>query len=44
MSKMKKILGFAAIVCFIASISSCKMHEKCPAYGKVSKPAKETRI
>jgi len=41
---MKKTLILAALVAFIASISSCKMHEKCPAYGKVTKSGKEVRI
>jgi hypothetical protein len=41
---MKKIIILAAFVAVIAGLSSCKMHEKCPAYGKANQPAKEIRI
>jgi hypothetical protein len=44
MDKMKKILILAAFVSVIVALSSCKMHEKCPAYGKVTKANKEVRI
>lgn len=37
---MKKVLLFLAIVTFVGSVlTSCKSHERCPAYGKVNKSA-----
>ncbi|MCX6290840.1 MAG: hypothetical protein NT126_03660 [Bacteroidetes bacterium] len=31
---MKKILSFVALMAVVAiTVSSCKTHEKCPAYG-----------
>lgn len=33
---MKKIVGlFFVALFFVALLSSCKSHERCPAYGKV---------
>jgi len=35
---MKKIFLFIAIATFVGSVfTSCKSHERCPAYGKVNK-------
>jgi len=37
---MKKIISVFAMLAVLATIvSSCKTHEKCPAYGQNSKPA-----
>jgi hypothetical protein len=34
---MKKVLLLLAIVTFVGSIfTSCKSHERCPAYGKAT--------
>lgn len=35
---MKKVFLLLAIVTFVGSVfTSCKSHERCPAYGKVNK-------
>ena len=35
---MKKVLLFLAIATFVGSVlTSCKSHERCPAYGKAIK-------
>ena len=35
---MKKIISLSIVTLVVAiSLSSCKSHEKCPAYGKVEK-------
>jgi hypothetical protein len=34
---MKKLFAVIAVAAFIISLSSCKTHEKCPAYGKYGK-------
>ena len=35
---MKRILTLLAIVMVVCSVlSSCKTHERCPAYGKINK-------
>lgn len=40
---MKKVLLSTLAVCIIAvSVSSCKSHEKCPAYSKVEKNHKQS--
>ncbi len=40
---MKKIISLSLITLVVAiSFSSCKSHEKCPAYGKVDVKAKKT--
>lgn len=41
---MKKILIVASVVIFIASISACKTHEKCPAYGKANTEKTEKSV
>lgn len=42
---MKKVIVVTAItVLFIVSMSSCKTHEKCPAYTKVTKPTAEVLV
>ena len=33
-NRMKKITLIIAAIAFVVSVSSCKTHEKCPAYGK----------
>ena len=40
---MKKILPITLIVFIIAlAFSSCKSHERCPAYGKVEQSSKKS--
>ncbi len=40
---MKKIITLSIIVLVVViSITSCKSHEKCPAYGKVDMKAKKS--
>lgn len=40
---MKKIISVSLIVFVIAlTFSSCKSHERCPAYGKVEQSAKRS--
>jgi hypothetical protein len=42
---MKKIIVVTAIAAlFIVSLSSCKTHEKCPAYTKVNKSQSEALV
>ncbi len=42
---MKKILVTLALMAFVAAIfSSCKGHERCPAYGKVDKGQTEKNV
>lgn len=38
---MKKIATFTLVALIVAlSVSSCKSHERCPAYGKVEQSTK----
>jgi hypothetical protein len=40
----RKIFAIIALALFTSlSISSCKTHERCPAYGKVISPEKEVK-
>lgn len=41
MFSLKKALAFFSILTFIGILSSCKSHEKCPAYGK-AQPAQQS--
>jgi hypothetical protein len=34
---MKKLVFLSLIVVLVAGVSSCKSHEKCPAYSKAKK-------
>lgn len=40
---MKKVISLSIVVLVVAiSFTSCKSHEKCPAYGKVEYKAKKS--
>jgi hypothetical protein len=40
---MKKIFGITILAAFITvAVSSCKSHERCPAYGKVEQSHKKS--
>jgi len=40
---MKKFISFSIIALIVAiSFTSCKSHEKCPAYGKADSKAKKS--
>ncbi len=40
---MKKLVSLSIVAMFVAiSFSSCKSHEKCPAYSKVEKSSKKS--
>ncbi len=40
---MKKLVSLSIVALFVAiSFSSCKSHEKCPAYSKVEKTNKRS--
>lgn len=40
---MKKFISLSFLALIIAiSVSSCKSHERCPAYGKVEQSAKRS--
>ncbi len=40
---MKKLVSLSIVALFVAiSFSSCKSHEKCPAYSKVEKSNKRS--
>ena len=42
---MKKVIIFASIFAFVAVVfSSCKSHEKCPAYSKVNTQNQHIKI
>jgi hypothetical protein len=40
---MKKVISLSIVALVVAiSLTSCKSHEKCPAYGKVDMKAKKS--
>ncbi|MEO6304107.1 MAG: hypothetical protein ABIP51_13135 [Bacteroidia bacterium] len=40
---MKKVISLSLVILVVAiSLSSCKSHEKCPAYSKVEKSNKRS--
>jgi len=41
---MKKLSYFICALLVIALISSCKVHERCPAYGKIEKEKVERSV
>jgi hypothetical protein len=42
---MKKIIAFASAFLFVTVLlSSCKSHEKCPAYSKVNTHNQQAKI
>lgn len=41
---MKKVIILAFVFAFVAAFSSCKSHEKCPAYSKVNTHNQHNKI
>jgi len=41
---MKKLLYIAFAVFLVGAFSSCKSHERCPAYGKVDQEKVEKSV
>lgn len=40
---MKKMIGLVVVALFVAiTVSSCKSHERCPAYSKVEHTSKKS--